>query len=141
MNYVKLSKKISACILLTGTVTVSGLLIFPILPISANSSQICNNPPGGQKGDTSLDSKSATVQSFVLKIQLRYRNSTREKWVRGCMPSGTSLYLKDRKGNVYGQYTAGVHGWNYADKIRLNAPVQACAKHPDDSRQFCTGFF
>ncbi len=141
MTHIKLRTRISAHVTSALITVTSGFIFLTISPASANNSQVCNNPPGGQKGDTNLDSRSTNVQGYVLKIQLRYRSSTKQKWARGCMPLGTSLYLKDRKGNMYGQYTAGVHGWNYADKIKINTPVQACAKHPDNPNQFCTGFF
>jgi hypothetical protein len=100
--------------------------------------QVCNQNPGSQRGVVTLSSNSATVQGYVLKVELRYNRQTGEKWTRACIPSGTRLYLKDDDGREYGAYEAQVHGWNYAEKIRDNRPLRACVKHPHDSRELCT---
>jgi hypothetical protein len=102
--------------------------------------QVCNRNPGQEANVSTARSKSARVQSYVVKVQLRYNRKTQEKWSRACIPVGTKLYLKDKNGNIYGSYTAQINGWNYADKIQLTVPVKACAKHPSDPREFCTSF-
>jgi len=107
-------------------------------PVGIAQEQVCNRDPGEERGIATIRSNSATVRGYILKIQLRYKKQTEEKWVRACIPAGTRLYLKDREGREYGAYIAQVHGWNYADKVISKESLSACAKHPEDPREFCT---
>lgn len=102
--------------------------------------QVCNRNPGQEANTSTSRSNSAIVQGYVIKVQLRYNSSTKEKWSRACIPAGTLLYLKDKSGQTYGSYSAQINGWNYGDKVRTSSPMKACAKHPSDSTEFCTSF-
>lgn len=102
--------------------------------------QVCNRNPGQESNTSTVRSNSARVRGYVIKVELRYNRSTREKWSRACIPSGTLLYLKDKDGQTYGEYSAQINGWNYGDKVRTNSPMKACAKHSSDPREFCTSF-
>jgi len=140
MNSIKISKSLfSLSLYLLSVVTFSTLLLVQAAHSSAEE-QVCKREPSTQKGVDTIHSSSSIVQGYVLQIQLRYERSTGSKWVRACIPSGTKLYLKDKDGHEYGAYTTQVHGWNYADKFRTKKPLKACAKHPSDSREFCTPF-
>jgi FlaG/FlaF family flagellin (archaellin) len=123
-------------LILTITLSVTQLKI----ESSQASKQVCNGNPGQEKKTSTISSNSATVQGYLLKIQLRYNSKTKQKWSRACIPAGTQLYLKDKSGQVYGVYSAQINGWNYGDKVQINNKVKACAKHPSDSREFCTSF-
>jgi hypothetical protein len=107
---------------------------------SQASQQVCNRNPGQEKDTSTIRSNSVKVQGYILKVQLRYNNKTNEKWSRACIPAGTTLYLKDKSGQIYGAYSAQVNGWNYGDKVQNSNPMKACAKYPNDPREFCTSF-
>jgi FlaG/FlaF family flagellin (archaellin) len=137
MNCIKLGLRILGFGLYLVSSTVMATVVLPTAPSQA--AQVCNGSAGSsQRGIETLRSNNANVGRYVIKIELRYEKSSGSKWARGCIPSGTSLYLKDSSGRKYSSYTAQVHGWNFADKLRTNSQVRACAKHPNDSREFCT---
>lgn len=105
---------------------------------AVDPSSICNNSGKSEPGSITLQESQKTVKGYRLRLQLRSSNRNTIKWVRACIPAGTVLYLKDASGSRYTSYTAGVHGWNFGDKLRTKARVKACAMHPRDGREFCT---
>ncbi|WP_293337484.1 hypothetical protein [Microcoleus sp. CAWBG58] len=105
---------------------------------AVNPSTICNNSGKSEPGSTTIQERRQTFRGYRLKLQLRSSKKNTIKWVRACVPAGTVLYLKDASDSTYTSYTAGVHGWNFGDKLRTKAPVKACAMHPSDGREFCT---
>jgi hypothetical protein len=122
-------------------ILVANLLTALLLDTKSHAvEQVCNRDPGKEANTSTSQSSSAKVREYIVKVQLRYNNKTKEKWSRACIPVGTVLYLKDKSGRTYGTYTAQVYGWNYGDKVRTSSPMKACAKHPSDSREFCTSF-
>lgn len=104
---------------------------------AVDPSSICNNSGKSERDSITLQERHQTFRGYRLKIQLRSSRNT-IKWVRACIPAGTVLYLKDASGRRYTSYTAGVHGWNFGDKLRTKARVKACVMHPRDGREFCT---
>jgi hypothetical protein len=118
----------------------SALLAIVLLPSAPSQArqQPCNRNAGSERGVDTIRSNSAIVHGYVVKIELRYDRNSGLKWARGCVPAGTKLYLKDRNGEHYGVYIAGVNGWNFADKVTYDRPIMACAKHSDDPRELCT---
>jgi hypothetical protein len=120
-------------------ITVTGFFATLIVTKEGQAvQQVCNRNPGQEANTSTLRSNSAKVQGYVIKVELRYNSSTKEKWSRACIPSETLLYLKDKNGRTYGEYSAQINGWNYGDKVRTSNPMKACAKHPNDPREFCT---
>jgi hypothetical protein len=140
MNYFTSFKRIQSLSLLLLPLMVAHPTTFASYPTKAIT-QFCNRNPGANpRGVSTLASNSATVEGYVIKVQLRYNQRTREKWVRACVPVNTTLYLEDEDGNTYGAYQAQVNGWNFADKVTLDGRLKACISHPSDSRVLCTRF-
>ncbi len=103
------------------------------------SRQICNNPPKSNGGQQTLAFKPADVNGYRVRVELRSSNQSRTKWVRACVPQGTTLYLKDESGRRYVPYTTQVTGWNYGDKLNSIKRFQACAEYPSVG-ELCTDF-
>lgn len=93
------------------------------------SRAICNNSPQSRSGQQTLASKPADVNGYRVRVELRSSNQSRTKWVRACVPRGTTLYLKDESGKRYVPYTTKVTGWNYGDKLNSTRQVRACAEY------------
>ncbi|HEY9611111.1 hypothetical protein, partial [Allocoleopsis sp.] len=93
------------------------------------SRKICNNSPQSSPGQQTLVSKPADVNGYRIRVELRSSNQSRTKWVRACVPRGTTLYLKDNSGKRYVPYTTEVTGWNYGDKFNSTSQLRACAEY------------
>ncbi|MBD1808865.1 hypothetical protein H6F98_25915 [Microcoleus sp. FACHB-SPT15] len=103
------------------------------------SIQICSNPPNSNGGQQTLAAKPADVNGYRVRVELRSSNQSRTKWVRACVPRGTTLYLKDEFGKRYVPYITQVTGWNYGDKLNSTKRFQACADYPNVG-ELCTDF-
>ncbi|NEQ66701.1 MAG: hypothetical protein F6K21_14580 [Symploca sp. SIO2D2] len=91
-----------------------------------------------------IASRSVRVRAYghdeTLTVQMRWSRQCGGRWVRAYIPRGTNLYLKDRAGRRYVNYTAQVHGWNYSNMENSTQQLQACVQHPMDYRELCTDF-
>jgi hypothetical protein len=93
------------------TILITSLFTVPYIIKNAQANQqVCNRNPGEEQNTSTIRSNSAKVQGYVLKVQLRYNNKTKQKWSRACIPAGTQLYLKDKTGRIYGSYFAQING-------------------------------
>lgn len=135
MNIVKKRRAIP---LLGLFVIVATWLSFIPSSNAVDPSSICNNSGTSERDSITLRERHQTFRGYRLKIQLRSSHRNTIKWVRACIPAGTVLYLKDASDNTYTSYTAGVHGWNFGDKLTTKLRVKACAMHPSDGTEFCT---
>ncbi|MBD2130092.1 YjfA family protein [Microcoleus sp. ZQ-A2] len=93
---------------------------------------------GCNRDGKTLASQSVRISEYTLKVEMRWSQKCKAKWVKAYIPKGTRLYLKDKSGKRYVEYTAQVNGWNYSDMDNDKKPFQACVQHPSRREELCT---